>query len=263
MATLPWHPPPLNSPPPPGIPRNDLVDDIRIIWTTFVTTHAGVALVYLLFLLGVPFKRDVSRRERVRAYFLLSKVGHALTTVHAFASLASCVLFVSEAYLVPEFGTYALAYHDYRRQLPLAYLLAEQSLQPIFVYHYAITFYVAGSRRVAYVFSLMSLIDLVTVVPVYLDLYSMLHWRYTQLEAPSSSGSSDSGVIALNFLRLLRATKVIRIVRLSGVYSAISNILSYRSVAASALDVWHDWHARRTCRCLFRSVRPLPSLRSP
>ena len=155
--------------PPPPLP--DPQTSIAITWITIGIAHGLVALLYLAFCLSVPVRREVCYRERLHAWLVVSRSGTALTALHAISSLASCVLFICEGYLVP---LAVLSQKNYRAELPVPYLLAEQVLQPIFLYHYMLLFYVAGSQRCSYVISLMSIIDLVTVIPVYIDLFEML-----------------------------------------------------------------------------------------
>jgi hypothetical protein len=148
--------------PPASPPPRDFYADIVTAWTVILTAHGACALVYLIFCLTVPRRRGVRYRERLHAWLVISRLGIALTALHALCSLASCVLFICEGYLVPAdvLTLTADMPGGYRTLLPLSYLLVEQTLQPIFLFHYLLLFYVAGSQRCAYVFSLMSVIDI-------------------------------------------------------------------------------------------------------
>lgn len=179
-------------------------------------------MLYLAFCLSVPWRRDVGYRERLHAWLVISRIGTGLTVLHAISSLASCILFICEGYLVP-FDVFTLVSNvpgGYRTHLPLAYLLAEQALQPIFAFHYLLLFYVAGSQRCAYVLSLMSVIDLVTVIPVYLELIELLGGLYA-----AYYGQTDyhqrMGTAAFNIFRMIRAVKVVRILRMSQLFAAL------------------------------------------
>ena len=105
----------------------------------------------------------------------VSAGGRALTIIHGVSSLASCVLFISETYMRPPCststsGTRCIATPSgFVEQLPVEYLLVEQALQPVFVCHYFLLLYLA-INRVSYIFSLYALIDVFTVIPVYVDL---------------------------------------------------------------------------------------------
>jgi hypothetical protein len=131
-------------------------------------------LLYAAFCASVPARRDVGFMSRLHAWLVISRFGTVLTTLHAVTSLVSCVLFIVEGYLVPGGAGQLRVPGGYRSDLPLEYQLAEQALQPVLVCHYFLLLYVAGQQRCYYVISLMSIIDLVTVIPVYIDLYELM-----------------------------------------------------------------------------------------
>jgi voltage-gated potassium channel len=156
----------------------------------------------------------------------VSAGGRALTIFHGVSSLASCILFISETYMRQPCSAGDKASRSicisvpsgFNPQLPIEYLLVEQALQPVFVCHYFLLLYLA-INRVTYVFSLYALIDVFTVIPVYIDLYEMAYLLYTIW---MGRASEDDGPRygALNVFRVIRAIKIIRLVRMTHVWRA-------------------------------------------
>ena len=139
--------------------------------------------------------------------------------MHAFISLVSCILFIVEGYLREECectGSEECGATCDQDSLPLDYQLSEQALNPVFLCHYMLLLY-ACRDRVAYVFSLFSLIDIVTVIPVYIELLELFNELY--------SNGTDEPLLrhatALNVFRAIRAIKVVRILRFANTFTRV------------------------------------------
>ena len=226
---LPFPPPPEPppTPPPPFSPNEVPADKYNTAIAIITIAHAAILLIYVIFCLSVPARRDTRYRDRLHAWLAVSWSGTSLTSLHALSSLASCILLICEGYLLPN-GPVMSGSDDgiagYRGGLPFGFLLAEQIFQPIFVCHYFLLFYVAGRQWLMYIFSLMSIIDIVTVIPVYIELMSLLRYYYAAMNNEPMEGTGNS--TALSIFRMIRAVKVVRILRISQIWGAFLRFTS-------------------------------------
>lgn len=174
-----------------------------------VTTSVATAILYLRLVCSVPrWPRQTTFRERTVLWMGNSTMGHTLNFMHAFFSLISCILFVVETYLVideeeddPDSAALRRRWHAYL-------ILCEIGFQPSFTFQYFLLLYTHATTfrsAIAYVLSVPALIDVITILPVYIELVVKM--------LSDSGGNVQLATVTIGFVRVARAFKVARVLR--------------------------------------------------
>lgn len=164
---------------------------------TFVAATVVCALYYGFVFKQVPQKRSLNYKGRLALYLATSKAGTINDFVMAVFSIGSCVLFVWETYLPEELGT------------PLWMFCTELVFSTAFTFQYFVSLYTTHNV-VGYLFSLQAMVDVVTIIPVYITL-------------AAGQFSLQAGVGFLRFSRVMKFTRVLRLLRLFRSVNVISS----------------------------------------
>ena len=159
---------------------------------------------------------DASLRERMLDFLHISGIDRVLDFLQAVFSLIACTLYVIESY-------------DRDLEMNLYVLAVELFIGCFFLFDYCLALFLSENKR-KFVFSYISMIDIASIVPVFLDLLLFLRIQesYGDLSdtntSPNSTRNStvagqvniDSSVeyrYNLNILRIVRVFRIFRILR--------------------------------------------------
>mmetsp|Transcript_26577 Transcript_26577/g.92376 ORF Transcript_26577/g.92376 Transcript_26577/m.92376 type:complete len:1263 (-) Transcript_26577:93-3881(-) len=165
--------------------------------SVFTASVVACILYYGIIFRRVPPKRSLNYKGRLALYLATSKAGTINDLVMAVFSIGSCVLFVWETYLPPEEGT------------PLWMFCTELVFSTSFTFQYFVSLYTTHNV-IQYLISLQAMVDVVTIIPVYVTL-------------AAASYSLSAGVGFLRFSRVMKFTRVLRLLRLFRSVNVISS----------------------------------------
>mmetsp|Transcript_8258 Transcript_8258/g.28977 ORF Transcript_8258/g.28977 Transcript_8258/m.28977 type:complete len:1035 (-) Transcript_8258:398-3502(-) len=166
----------------------------QLVLVTFLVSTLFATIQYGHLLNGISRKRDIPLVERVRFHLVGSRAGQFAEAVAALMSLVSC-------------GTYI--YETYLDHTPIGLFAAEIVFAVFFTYQYVILLYTAR-RRLIYIIGMQSIVDIVTIVPVY---YVALLGGDYQFD----------DIAFLRFGRVLKFARVLRLLRIFRSFSLVSS----------------------------------------
>ncbi|EGG17906.1 hypothetical protein DFA_08907 [Cavenderia fasciculata] len=145
----------------------------------------------------------ISLRTRAEVYLTASGIIQWIEGIQTLLSIFSVIIFI--------YGTYL----PLDKRPPLFYAWLELSLTVFFTLHWILDYFICKDR-LKYLFSFFSLVDLVTVLPIYIDI---------------ANGGLFSELSTFQFLRVLRTVRVLRANRVLHYFEDITQYL-FRVVIA-------------------------------
>ncbi|EGC39966.1 hypothetical protein DICPUDRAFT_74464 [Dictyostelium purpureum] len=145
--------------------------------------------------------KKLSLRTRAEVYLTVSGIIQWIEAIQTFLSILSVIVFI--------YGTYIT------HSPPLAYSWIEIALTIFFTVHWILDYFISKDR-LKYLFSFFSIVDLVTVLPIYIDI---------------STGQFFNELGTFQFLRVLRTVRILRANRVLHYFNDITQYL-FRVVIA-------------------------------
>ena len=138
---------------------------------------------------------------RLYVHMATSRPGHFVEFIVALASCGSCALFVWESYVpLPTADDYTAAAAAGVQTLPEKLFSTEVAFSTLFTYAFFIGLY-ADPKKLKYMYSMQSVVDMITVTPVLISLFGRLY-------------SLDQGFGFLRFTRVMKFARVLRLLRI-------------------------------------------------
>ena len=148
-----------------------------------------------------PPQDRVSYQMRLYVHMATSRSGHFVEFIVALASCGSCGLFVWESYIPMDTDAdRAAASAAGEQTLPEKLFSTEIAFSTLFTYAFFIGLY-ADPKKLRYLRSMQSMVDMVTVTPVLISLFGRLY-------------SLDQGFGFLRFTRVMKFARVLRLLRI-------------------------------------------------
>ncbi|KNC55235.1 uncharacterized protein AMSG_10867 [Thecamonas trahens ATCC 50062] len=168
------------------------------------------------------YRSSLTLRDNLAHWLRKSTLGHAMDTVQVLLSIIAAILYVVESY-----------YTDGgRNRIPLGFLVIEIFLAAAFAVDFVIHF-IASKSRLKFLVSPMSIVDLITILPVVVQLVLV-------------------NQVDLGFLRIVRILRVFRILRTYRLFSVtiderkrelvvlLFTLVSLLYCSASLLQLFND-----------------------
>jgi hypothetical protein len=182
-------------------------------------SHLGFAIIYGGTVFFVPAslygREQLTFRQRYLIFMNMSNISSALEGMIGLSTLASCFLYIVETYEEDYNGISGEDCTD------SGYFLAEVVLSTGFAFHFALYLYLAPNVA-KYMFNLQTLVDVMTIVPMYLTVFAPYHICHFL----SSS---------LKFVRVVRLLRVLRSLTL--IASGAQNPIVFQLVVTVATMV--------------------------
>jgi hypothetical protein len=182
-------------------------------------SHLGFAIIYGCTVFFVPTtlygREQLTFRQRYLIFMNMSSISSVLEGMVGLFTLASCFLYIAE--------TYDEDYNSISGEdcTDSAYFLAEVVLSTGFAFHFVLYLYLAPNMA-KYMFSLQTLVDVLTIVPMYLTVFA----PYRICNFMDSS---------LKFVRVVRLLRVLRSLTL--IASGAQNPIVFQLVVTVATMV--------------------------